>query len=446
MRQPALLAAAVVVAVSAVALSSVAMGAPDGLSSREEAELKQQLGQAVQNNEWSRVAELMPELARANDKKTWELLVKIAERAPEDADCASALRVAAGVMDDRKVQDAIKKTATKSRRADVRRALVMHVAAQQDWPTVIEMIGDQDEDVAAIACWKLVDARVEAAVEPMIALMERLDRTHDGIWDVLRNGLGKLLGQRLESGVEYRSKWELVKQAGGLSSVQPEPEQVEARPEGELRSGVRLFGRAIECTRIVFILDVSGSMLAVDPEAQDVEDPGSRTRGGGESQGPKEPTGPNRLERAKRELKSVLSNLPPATKVNIVAYSSPHTIQMWRRGDGDGPPELHPMNEANKREACEFVERFQANGTTATDLALATAFDVDGARCFYLLSDGAATHDGTTPVATEDILAVIDNRGKDRHITIHTLGFKGADREMMIAVARHTGGKYSDIR
>lgn len=440
MRQPALLAAAVV-----VALAAAASAAPDGLSSREEAELKQQLGEAVQKSEWSRVAELMPELARANDKKTWELLVKIAERAPEGADCASALRVAAGVMDDRKVQDAIKKTATKSRRADIRRALVMHVAAQQDWPTVIELIGDADEDVAAVACWKLVDGRVEAAVDPMIALMERLDRTHDGIWDVLRNGLGKLLGQRLESGVEYRSKWELVKQAGGLSSVQPEREEVEARPEGELRSGVRLFGRAIECTRIVFILDVSGSMMAIDPEAQDQDDPGSRTRGGGESEAPRQPTGKTRLERAKKELQSVLSNLPQATKVNIIAYSSPHSVQMWKRGD-NGPPELHPMTEANKREACEFVERFQANGTTATDLALSSAFDVEGARCFYLLSDGTATHDGTTPVPTEDIISVIDTRGKDRHVTIHTLGFKGADREMMMEVARHTGGRYSDIR
>lgn len=444
MRQPASLSAAVVVVVLSAA---AALAAPDALSSREEAQLKQELAEAVQNNEWSRVTELMPDLARANDKKTWDLLVRIAERAPEGADCASALRASAQVMDDRRVQDAIKKTATKSRSAEIRRQLLLHVAAQQDWPTVMELLGDRDEEVAAVAAWKLVDGRVEAAVDPMIALMERLDRTHDGIWDVLRSGLGKLLGQRLESGIEYRSKWQMVKEAGGLATVQPEREEVEARPEaGELRSGVRLFGRAIECSRIVFILDVSGSMMAIDPEAQDPSDPGSRTRGGGESQAPPEPTGKTRLERAKRELQSVLSNLPATTKVNVVAYSSPHSVQMWKRGDDGGAPGLHAMTEANKREACEFVERFQASGTTATDLALASAFDVEGARCFYLLSDGAATHDGTTPVDTADILGVIDDRGKDRHVTIHTLGFKGADRDMMIAVARHTGGKYSDIR
>lgn len=438
------LAAAAVLALCAAA----ALASPDGLSDREEAALKQQLGEAVQKNEWSRVADLVPELAQKDDKKTWEFLVRIVERAPDGTDCASSLRVAAQTMDGRGVQDAVKKTAVKSRSIAVRRQLVLHVGARQDWPTLIELIGDADEQVASVAVWKLVDGKVEAAVDPLIALMERLDRGHEGIWDVLRNGLGRLLGMRLESGIEYRSRWEVVKQGGGLASVAPAaPEPVETNPTGgALTSGVRLFGRAIECTRIVFILDVSGSMTAIDPEAQDAPEDGTTVRGGGESQGPRQPTGKTRLERAKRELQSVLSNLPESTKINIVAYSSPHAVQMWKRDEQGRAPQIHPMTAANKRDACEFVERFQANGTTATDLALAHAFDVEGARCFYLLSDGFATHDGTTPVETAEILAVIDDKGKDRHVTVHTLGFRGADREMMMEVARHTGGKYSDIR
>lgn len=438
------LAAAVVV----LGLCAGVFAAPDGLSDRDEAALKQQLGEAVQRNEWSRVADLVPQLAAKNDKKTWDFLVRVVERAPEGSDCASSLRVAAQTMDGRGVQDAVKKTAVKSKSVEVRRQLVLHVGALQDWPTLIELIDDDDEQVASVAVWKLVDGQVESAVDPLIALMERLDRTHAGIWDVLRNGLGRLLGMRLESGVEYRSRWEVVKQGGGLSSVTPAaPEPVETNPEGgALTSGVRLFGRAIECTRIVFILDVSGSMTAIDPEAQDAPEDGTTVRGGGESQGPRQPTGKTRLERAKRELKSVLSNLPATTKVNIVAYSSPHSVQMWKRDEQGRAPQVHEMTPANKTDACDFVERFQANGTTATDLALASAFDVEGARCFYLLSDGMATHDGTTPIDTADIIAVIDERGKDRHVTVHTLGFKGADRDMMIAVARHTGGKYSDIR
>lgn len=428
------------------ALCSIALA--DGLSSQQEAQLKQQLAEAVSKSEWPRAAQLMTELAPANDKKTWDLLVKVAERAPEGSDCASALRAAAQVMDDRKVQDAVKKTATKSRSVYVRRELALHVGAQQDWPTCIELLNDADEEVAARAAHRLINGKVEAAIDPMIAAMERLDRTHDGIWDILRNGLGKLLGQRLESGIEYRSRWEVVKQQGGLQSVQPKEEAVEVQPlpPGGVSSSVRLFGRAIECTRIVFILDVSGSMTAIDPNAQDAPDVGTVTRGGGESQGPAQPKGLTRLDRAKRELKSVLMNLPAATKVNIVTYSSPTDIQTWRGADGEKPPTVHAMSEANKKSACEFIEGETARGTTATDLALVRAFDVEGARCFYLLSDGAATHDGTTPVPLDAILGVIDDVGKDRNVTIHTLGFQGADREAMMAIARHTGGKYSDIR
>ncbi|MBX3466945.1 MAG: VWA domain-containing protein [Planctomycetes bacterium] len=441
MRQAAPLAAL------AVALAVVLTGSwpalAQGLSDREANQLKQQLAEAVQRNEWGRAADIIPDLARANDKKTWDLLVNVVERAPAGTDCPTALRAAAQVMPDRRVQDAVKKTATKSKSVEVRRQLALHVAAQQDWTTLIELMGDKDEQVAATATWKLVDGRVEAAVEPMLALMERLDRTHEGIWDVLRNGLGILLGQRLESAVEYRSKWTMVKEQGGLASVHPAREEVEARPDDEMRSGVRLFGRAIECTRIVFILDVSGSMTAIDPQQRE-QAAGSTARGGGDSQGEK-PKGKNRLERAQAELKSVLSNLPASTKVNIVTYSSPHSIQVWRSGEAGKAPDLHAMSEANKRDACAFVDRFQAAGTTATDIALQRAFEVDGARCFYLLSDGFATHDGTTQTPTSDIIAVIDAH-RERRVTIHTLGFIGADREMMIEVARHTGGKYSDIR
>ena len=83
---------------------------------------------------------------------------------------------------------------------------------------------------------------------------------------------------------------------------------------------------------------------------------------------------------------------------------------------------------------------------TVTHHALRDAFAVEGARCFYLLSDGFATANGTDPIPTSEILGVIDSEGAGRHVTIHTMGFEGADRAMMRAVADHTGGRYSDIR
>ncbi|HBP21260.1 MAG TPA: hypothetical protein DEA08_26165, partial [Planctomycetes bacterium] len=112
---------------------------------------------------------------------------------------------------------------------------------------------------------------------------------------------------------------------------------------------------------------------------------------------------------------------------------------------GDTPPQLHELTDKNRKEAMDFVDSFKAAGVTATDTALRRAFEVEGARCFYLLSDGTATHDGTTQVPTSEILAVLDEF-EARHVTVHTLGFKGADVEMMKAVAEKGAGKYSDIK
>jgi hypothetical protein len=150
-----------------------------------------------------------------------------------------------------------------------------------------------------------------------------------------------------------------------------------------------------------------------------------------------------RLQRAQRQLKNVLKRLPANFKVNIVAYSG--HVKIWRGSEGDKGPSLHVLNDANRKAACDFVDQFRADGVTATDTALLRGYEVEGARCFYLLSDGFATHDGRTPVPTEEILGVIEDY-KDRHVIIHTLGFRGADVDMMQQVAKATGGKYSDIK
>ena len=92
------------------------------------------------------------------------------------------------------------------------------------------------------------------------------------------------------------------------------------------------------------------------------------------------------------------------------------------------------------------VDSFSAEGTTVTDEALARAFDVEGARCFYLLSDGKPTKDGTNRIPTETILKLIAEKNGTKKVRIHTLGFKGADQEFMKAVAAATGGEYSDIK
>lgn len=429
----------------ALLLLALAPAWADGLSKRDAKRLKGEIANAAGKGHWETVGSLLEQLAAANDKKTFKFMLKVVEKAPPRYELHDVLRDALATMDDDGVAKEADKAATHSRSPLIRRALILHLANRERWDVLIDAMEDKDEQVAALATWKLVDNRIERAVAPMIDLMEKLEKDQAGIWDVLRNGLGKLLGGRSQMAIEYRSRWEIIKGNGGLSSVEPQQKREQA-PAGELRSGVRLFGREIECTRVVFVLDVSGSMEAIDPNQKDYDDDGgSRTRGAGNTDGerPGAPKGKTRLERAQRQLKRVLKKLPATYQVNIVAYSS--RVQIWRAEDGDAPPALHALSGNSRSDAEEFVDQFQANGVTATDDALRRAFGVDGVRCIYLLSDGFATHDGRNKIPTDEILSLVDSY-KERHVTIHTLGFPQADREMMEAVARATGGEYTDIQ
>jgi len=428
-------------ALAAAALTLCLAGPSRADLSREELrDLQQEVTEAVKSEYWNRVADLFEELGAANDSKVLKWMIKVVERkVPEYTEVPRSLRFAAAGMDWDEVEREVKREATRSSSAEVRRNLLVLVANHEDWDTVIEALEDDDEEVAALAAWRLIEARVESAVEPMISEMEDLDDSRDHIWDVYRNGLGRLLGKRLNSGAEYRSYWTLLQDRGGLAAVEPSDEPEEASPGG---SSVRLFGREIACTRVVFVLDVSGSMETIDPNQADPLAGSSRTRGGGDSEQPV-PRGKTRLERAQIALKEVIDRLPSSYEINIVAYSS--RVKIWRAGEGDAPPLLHELTDRTREDAGAFVDDFRANGVTVTDDAIRRAYDVAGARCFYLLSDGFATHDGQTPVPTSEILATIDEFGGDRHVAIHTMGFEGADRAMMRAVAEHTGGRYSDI-
>jgi len=432
-------------ALALVALSPL-VAAP--LGKKELKELKAKLGAALNSGDWDAAGEHLKAMAKSNDKKVWKLMVKVVEKSPPQHQLELVLADAAKEMTDPGVQKEVRKTAVKSRQSRIRRVLMSSLAAAKDWDSLIKALKDKDEQTAAMAAWALIDNKVEAGVEPMIEQLEKVEKDQSGIWDVLNKGLGQLLGMRLNSAIEYRSRWELVKAQGGLNKV--ERPKTGSAGGGEVKTMVRvkLFDREIDCSRIVFILDVSGSMKAKDPDQQIYDDgeEGTRTRkGAGESKVGEDPEANllTRLERAQRQLKKVIKHLPKNFKINIVAYSS--HVKLWRSFDGDNPPQLHELTDKNRKEAMDFVDSFKAAGVTATDTALRRAFEVEGARCFYLLSDGTATHDGTTQVPTSEILAVLDEF-EARHVTVHTLGFKGADVEMMKAVAEKGAGKYSDIK
>lgn len=438
-------------------LAALAHGAP--LTAKEEKALEKRLDEGVKNKSWDDVAASIEALAEANKKRSWDAMLRAAQVAPSDGSVPAALGRALARMDDKKVREDARAQVEKAPSRGVRRHLVLFFAGQADWPPVIGALDDQDEAVASAAVRRLSAAKVEAAVEPMIEAMCKLDGTHGGVWDVLRNELGKLLGVRLESGIEYRSKWQIVKSEGGLAGVKPErpADEEGGDPKGGGGSSVRFFGSQIGSTRVVFVLDISGSMKAVDPPAERSQPrapDGSTTRpppqptttGGPPGPGGETPGGApaekNRLQKAQAELKKVIEKLPAYFKINIIAYD--HEVQYWRPGQGGAVPGLHALDAANKADALRFVDTFQPRGATATHHALEAAYKIENARLFFLLSDGAPwLNDQRVP--PEEVLAVVD-RNADKAVVINTMAFPGVPKDMMKQIADKTGGTYRDIQ
>ena len=428
----------------ALALSLVLLFAPlafaDKLAPAEWKKIEQDADAAIEKKNAEGLKDVLDRAAKDQSVRALHLIEKIAQA---NGAVLSACAKAADSLDDKKVRAELRKDAVNSKvfPPGVRSALAgaLHGADADDAPVLVKLVSDSSEDVAIPAIRALVVAKQESSVEPLVAAMEKLEGQRNPVWEELRYGLADLLGRKLGSGGEYRTRWNALKAKGGFKAIggpddPPPPEKAEA-PKGAPKT-VELFGQEVACTRVVFILDVSGSMTEVDDPTIEVppETTGKDTMAG-------EPDPRSRIARAKRELKKVLKGLPKTAKVNLISFST--SVRLWK---GGYPPTLHALDDATREEAMKFVDSFQAEGTTVTDEALTRAFDVEGARCFYLLSDGEPTKDGTTRIPTETILKLIEEKNASRHVRIHTLGFKGADVDFMKAVAHATGGEYADIK
>ena len=200
------------------------------------------------------------------------------------------------------------------------------------------------------------------------------------------------------------------------------------REEGRILEKFRtdaptFFGSEITSKRVIFILDVSGSMAEGSPP---------------------------RIELVKKELKSVIEKLSPAVKFNIIAFGS--KVLVWSR------KKMVKATDAAKKKAKKFVDSFEASGLTHTDEALKAAFAVEDVDTIYLLSDGApyrAEHGESLSISfIESILEWTAKANRFRRIRIHTLGFEEIAGQQggqicvdfLKRLAEDSGGRFTNIK
>jgi hypothetical protein len=178
-----------------------------------------------------------------------------------------------------------------------------------------------------------------------------------------------------------------------------------------------LFG--IPTGRVVFLLDVSGSM--------------STSFGigwNGRS---------NRLDFVKKEFIKTISNFDRNTEFTVFSYST--NVTAWNTT-------LQRATQANLINAIAFAQNFTASGYTNIYAALQAAWAVPGVESVYLLTDGTPSA-GVTD--TDRILNDLKTWNVGRNIKLNTIAFlmgnegyddKPNSRKLMSALAEATNGIY----
>jgi HEAT repeat protein len=286
--------------------------------------------------------------------------------------------------------------------------------------------------VRSSAATTLAKLRSKAAIEPLI---ERLEKEEGRLRSDIGRALTSLTAQDFRGNVELWRRW--WKENGAAFVVAPEAPAKTALEAADEQRGVTFFGISTESQRVLFVLDLSGSMkFAMTPKNNPTDDPSRPydTPGAGES---------SRLDVAKRDLLKAVGGLRDGAKFNLVLFAS----DVWAWAD-----ELVEMAPDKRLALSKFIESSDAVGGTNIYGALERAFEAAGASggdaftnpsidTIYLLTDGKATVGVTTD--RDEILAFIRSRNQSARITIHTIGLSDAhDAVLMRRIAEENGGQY----
>lgn len=286
-------------------------------------------------------------------------------------------------------------------------------------------------------------------VEAVPALIDVLERFRDHPEDVASGALSGLLQVRVhellvgmtgavfpaDDPASWRALWEREQDKLAVVTKQA----ASAAPKSGT-SAQGFVGIPVEGTRVVFILDLSGSM------EWPMDDGGARTR---------------RLDYAKRELLKAIDGLAPNAMFNLVTFNGDDEAEAWSK-------DLVVANKRNRQRFARFVEKLRPLGGTnlwsGMEKALGIKTLVYGNHYettvdeIFLLSDGApSVGDVMDPV---EILRLTQEINRFKEVRINTVFISSrtppevmaaqqnlslSPKELMRRMAKENGGKFRDV-
>ncbi len=276
--------------------------------------------------------------------------------------------------------------------------------------------------------------RLKPAIPLLIA---RLEAEDGRLRTDAKEALSSLTGQDFNTNVALWQRWW---KENGEGFVVPPLDEVAAKASEEAKEaiGTTFFGISTESKRVLFVLDLSGSMdFSMIPRDNPDDDP---NRPYDEPQGGER----SRLEEARIALNKAIGGTDDGAVFNIVFYAS----DVWTWQDG-----LVEMDSETRSDALRMIEELDAVGGTNIYGALAVALEMAGAEggdkwsepeidTIFFLTDGRPSLGLTTD--PDEILAFVRDLNASAGIVIHTIGLSGAqDAYLLRSLAEQNGGRYS---
>lgn len=232
---------------------------------------------------------------------------------------------------------------------------------------LIAALDDKNWSTRLAALEALERMHVKEAISPIII---RMAKEEGRMQNEFANTLWRLTGQPYaDNSVAWDNWW---KEAGAnfqilsdadLAKVKTGEEEWRLRQETHIDT--KFFGIRIISHRVIFIIDISGSMddgLANDYKGKPAD---------------------NRMEVAKSELSKCIQGLDPSALFNIYTFSS--DVEKWVDGS------LAAANEKNRTDAVAFVDKLKAFGGTNLYGAVKAAFQDPDVDTIFIMSDGEPT-------------------------------------------------------
>ena len=396
--------------------------------------LGREIERAAEEGQDRELRRLVGELVKHDDEDVVDVLLELGTEHPRDYPYRLARYHLAKSLQPAALAK-LHEEAREARKLPERLLAVDACAARSDAGStraLVAALGDDEEPILRIAARAAGARRLVPAVAPLIELYARLSEDERGPSVLERDVQAALLaitGEQFRSAIKWRSFWA----ARGEGFVPPSGERKELRAT---RIRPRFFGSEVISNRVVFVIDVSGSMRYSD-----------------------------RLERVKVQLRKLIDELPEEARFQLIAYSgvtvggrlppgAPREGQLPEKIDGkrwiaSSSRALRRARERNKERATKWLAQLKPWGSTFTSEALLHAFEVKDVDQVVLLSDGRPEeyHRVTGKMLSEAaVLRRVASMNRFRQLRVDTIGLGGRGDAFLKAVAKLTGGTFVPIQ